>query len=165
MSSTDGSPTSTGWNRRSRAGSFSIARGTHPGSWPPPAQLTAGQHGLEHVAGVHGALGGTGAHDRVQFVDERMTWPSALRSRPAPPSAAPRTRRGTWHPPPCAQVERDHALVRSDSGTSPATIRGASPSTTAVLPTPGSPISTGLFLVRRDSTWISKTPTERIGRT
>ena len=24
----------------------------------------------------------------------------------------------------------------------------------AVLPTPGSPISTGLFLVRRDSTWI-----------
>ena len=24
----------------------------------------------------------------------------------------------------------------------------------AVLPTPGSPISTGLFLVRRESTWI-----------
>ncbi len=24
----------------------------------------------------------------------------------------------------------------------------------AVLPTPGSPISTGLFLVRRDSTWM-----------
>ncbi len=33
-------------------------------------------------------------------------------------------------------------------GTSPATIRCASPSTTAVLPTPGSPMSTGLFLVR-----------------
>ena len=26
----------------------------------------------------------------------------------------------------------------------------------AVLPTPGSPISTGLFLVRRDSTWITR---------
>ncbi len=32
-------------------------------------------------------------------------------------------------------------------GTSPRTMRCASPSTTAVLPTPGSPISTGLFLV------------------
>ena len=35
-------------------------------------------------------------------------------------------------------------------------MRWASPSTTAVLPTPGSPISTGLFLVRRDSTWTTR---------
>jgi hypothetical protein len=27
----------------------------------------------------------------------------------------------------------------------------------AVLPTPGSPMSTGLFFVRRDSTWRAKT--------
>ena len=33
------------------------------------------------------------------------------------------------------------------SGTSPRKIRIASPSTTAVLPTPGSPMSTGLFFV------------------
>ena len=33
-------------------------------------------------------------------------------------------------------------------GTFPDTIRAASPSTTAVLPTPGSPIRQGLFLVR-----------------
>ncbi len=33
-------------------------------------------------------------------------------------------------------------------------MRAASPSTMAVLPTPGSPISTGLFLVRRCRTWI-----------
>ena len=32
----------------------------------------------------------------------------------------------------------------------------ASPSTIAVLPTPGSPINTGLFLVRRDNTWITR---------
>ena len=44
----------------------------------------------------------------------------------------------------------------SDSGTSPATMRWARPSTTAVLPTPGSPIRTGLFLVRRDSTWTTR---------
>ena len=41
---------------------------------------------------------------------------------------------------------------RSASGTSPATIRAAMPSTIAVLPTPGSPSSTGLFFVRRAST-------------
>ena len=33
------------------------------------------------------------------------------------------------------------------SGTSPRTIRCAKPSTAAVLPTPGSPINTGLFFV------------------
>mmetsp|Transcript_13868 Transcript_13868/g.25260 ORF Transcript_13868/g.25260 Transcript_13868/m.25260 type:complete len:208 (-) Transcript_13868:744-1367(-) len=36
------------------------------------------------------------------------------------------------------------------SGTSPAMMRWASPSATAVFPTPASPISTGLFLVLRD---------------
>ena len=35
-------------------------------------------------------------------------------------------------------------------GTSPFTIRCANPSAIAVLPTPGSPISIGLFFVRRD---------------
>ena len=44
----------------------------------------------------------------------------------------------------------------SESGTSPATMRCAKPSTMAVLPTPGSPIKTGLFLVRRCSTWIAR---------
>ena len=43
-------------------------------------------------------------------------------------------------------------LPLSESGTSPLTIRCAKPSTMAVLPTPGSPINTGLFLVRRIKT-------------
>ena len=47
-------------------------------------------------------------------------------------------------------------LFLRPSGTSPRMIRWASPSTMAVLPTPGSPISTGLFLVRRDSTWMTR---------
>ena len=38
-------------------------------------------------------------------------------------------------------------LLRSEEGTSPRTIRSASPSAIAVLPTPGSPITTGLFFV------------------
>ena len=45
-------------------------------------------------------------------------------------------------------------LFLSDSGTSPLTMRWARPSTIAVLPTPGSPISTGLFLLRRCRIWI-----------
>ena len=42
------------------------------------------------------------------------------------------------------------------SGTSPATIRCARPSAIAVFPTPGSPIRTGLFFVRRDSTCMTR---------
>jgi len=42
------------------------------------------------------------------------------------------------------------------SGTSPLTMRCAKPSTMAVLPTPGSPIKTGLFFVRRDSTCMMR---------
>ena len=33
-------------------------------------EFAAGQHGLEHVGGVHRALGGTGANERVHLVDE-----------------------------------------------------------------------------------------------
>ena len=43
-------------------------------------------------------------------------------------------------------------LFFKPSGTSPFTIRCAKPSTIAVFPTPGSPINTGLFLVRRCNT-------------
>ena len=44
----------------------------------------------------------------------------------------------------------------SESGTSPAMMRCAKPSTIAVLPTPGSPINTGLFLLRRCNTWMAR---------
>ena len=40
-------------------------------------------------------------------------------------------------------------LFFREPGTSPFTIRWASPSAMAVLPTPGSPMSTGLFLLLR----------------
>ena len=62
-----------------------------------------------------------------------------------------------WALEPARRLPMSRAQTRlplSPSGTSPATMRCASPSTIAVLPTPGSPISTGLFFVRRDSTWI-----------
>jgi hypothetical protein len=55
-----------------------------------------------------------------------------------------------------AHVEREDLLLLQPSGTSPRTMRCASPSTMAVLPTPGSPMRTGLFLVRRESTWMTR---------
>ena len=47
-------------------------------------------------------------------------------------------------------------LPCSVSGTSPTTVRCASASMIAVLPTPGSPMSTGLFLVRRERIWMTR---------
>ena len=47
-------------------------------------------------------------------------------------------------------------LSRRESGQSPLAMSCASPSTMAVLPTPGSPISTGLFFFRRVSTSITR---------
>ena len=43
-----------------------------------------------------------------------------------------------------------------NGGTSPSEMRCANPSTIAVFPTPGSPISTGLFLVRRQRIWTTR---------
>src|SRR6516164_9511594 len=42
------------------------------------AQFTAGQRRLQHVRGIHGALGGAGPHERVQLVDEKDDLPFGL---------------------------------------------------------------------------------------
>ncbi len=60
---------------------------------------------------------------------------------------------------PAIMLARSSATTRFSfklSGTSPEMTRRARPSTIAVLPTPGSPISTGLFLVRRLSTCTTR---------
>ena len=121
-------------------------------------QRAAGQLRLEQVGGVHRAVRLAGADQRVHLVDEQDDLAGAdLRSPSARPSAAPRTRRGIWRRRPCApRSSAITRLLRSASGTSPLTMRRARPSTMAVLPTPGSPISTGLFLVRRASTWMAR---------
>ena len=82
-----------------------------------------------------------------------MVWPSSIanslstdfkRSSNSPRYLAPASK---------AAISSDKTfLPLSDSGTSPFTIRCAKPSTIAVLPTPGSPMRTGLFFVRRCNT-------------
>ena len=120
-------------------------------------QLAAGQHRLEHVAGVHRALGGAGADHGVQLVDEQQDPPSRrldLGQHGLEPllELAAVLRAGDQR----AHVEGKTVLSRRPSGTSPRMIRWARPSTIAVLPTPGSPISTGLFLVLRDRIWMTR---------
>ena len=120
-------------------------------------QLAAGQHRLEDRRRVDGAFGRAGAHERVQLVDEQDDVAAgadllehlleALLEVAAVAGAGDER----------AEVERVELLALcSVSGTSLATIFWARPSTMAVLPTPGSPMRTGLFLVRRDSTCITR---------
>ena len=72
VSSTVGSLTITGWNRRSSAASFSmyfavlVERGG-----ADRVQLAAREHRLEHVRRVHRAFGRAGADHGVQLVDEQ----------------------------------------------------------------------------------------------
>jgi hypothetical protein len=72
---------------------------------------------------------------------------------PAPSQAAGRER----HPgPPGSQQQPPPAQPPARPSGPPATMRCARPSATAVLPTPGSPISTGLFLVRLLRIWMAR---------
>ena len=87
----------------------------------------------------------------------RMIWPSAswisLRTAFRRSSNSPR------YLEPAISAPMSSATTRrslSCSGTSPETMRWARPSAIAVLPTPGSPIRTGLFLVRRARTWMTR---------
>ena len=81
----------------------------------------------------------------------RMMWPSlfltSFRTAFRRSSNSPR-----YFAPATNEPISNEKIVLSFSvpGTSPRTIRCARPSAMAVLPTPGSPIRTGLFLVLRD---------------
>ena len=80
VSSTVGSPTKTGWNRRSRAGSFSMcSRNSSSVVAPMQPELAAGQGRLEQVGGVHRPFGLARADDQVQLVDEQDDPPFRLR--------------------------------------------------------------------------------------
>ena len=77
---------------------------------------------------------------------KRTIWPSA--SWISLSTAFSRSSNSPRYLEPASSAPMSSAITRRSrrhSGTSPATIRCARPSTIAVLPTPGSPISTGLF--------------------
>ncbi len=159
VSSTEGSPTNTCWNRRSSTGSFSMysrysssvvapTRRSSPRasiglsmlpasmapSPPAPAPTTVCSSSMNVTTSPSEDLISSRTALRRSSNSPRYFAPATMLARSSD------TRRFPW----------------SEVGTSPATMRWARPSTTAVLPTPGSPMSTGLFLVRRLSTCTTR---------
>ena len=152
VSSTVGSSTITGWKRRSRAASFSIycrysSRVVAPIQWSSPLASIGFNILLASIApSVLPAptIRCNSSMKRIMFPSLFFTSSRTAfrRSSNSPLYLAPATR---------APMSRAKIFLSfRPSGTSSATIRCARPSIAAVLPTPGSPISTGLFLVLRE---------------
>ena len=148
----------TGWKRRSRAASFSMYL-RYSSSVVAPIQCSSprasmGFSILEASIAPSAAPAPTrvcsSSIKRITLLSTFITsFKTAFRRSSnsprnlAPATSAPRSRVTT-------------CLSASVLGISPRTIRCARPSTIAVLPTPGSPISTGLFFVRRLNTWMMR---------
>ena len=156
-SSTEGSWTRTCWNRRSRAASFSMVRYSFNVVAPTQCSSPRARAGLSILeASIAPSAAPAPTSVWISSI-KRMISPwrfstsfntAFRRSSNSPLYLAPAIR---------APISRaTTCLPCSVSGISPEIILWASPSTIAVLPTPGSPMSTGLFLVRRLSTWITR---------
>src|SRR5438067_5286984 len=118
-------------------------------------QFAACQGRFQHIGGVHRAFRLAGADQRVQFIDEQddAVGPrrNLLQYRLQPLLELAAVFRARQHR---AEIERKQFLVLEALRHVAIDNALRKPPTIAVLPTPGSPINTGLFLVRRDSTWI-----------
>src|SRR4051812_44588751 len=159
VSSTEGSPTKTCWKRRSRAGSFSMCS-RYSSSVVAPTMRSSPRASIGLIMLPASIAESPVAPAPTMVCSSSMkviTCPSA--SVISCSTALSRSSNSPRYLAPATIEPRSSAIRRLPfrlSGTSPATIRWASPSTIAVLPTPGSPISTGLFLVRRDSTCTTR---------
>src|SRR6476659_9992059 len=145
-----------GWKRRSRAASFSrYLRYSSRVVAPIVCSSPRASIGLRMLAASIAPSAAPAPTSVCSSSMNRLMSPRvriSLRTCLSRYSKAPRERL------PATSAPRSRVyscLSLSVSGTSPLTMACASPSTTAVLPTPGSPIRTGLFLVRRDSTCIA----------
>ena len=158
MSSTVGSSTITGWKRRSSAASFSMWL-RYSASVVAPMQCSSPRASIglsmlpasiaPSAAPAPTTVCSSSMNSRIRPSAALISCSTAFsRSSNSPRYLAP----ATSDPMSSAKI----VLSLSPSGTSPRTIRWASPSTIAVLPTPGSPTSTGLFFVLRERIWITR---------
>ena len=150
VSSTVGSPTSTGWKRRSRAASVSMWVRYSSSVVAPimcrSPRASAGFSMLEASRAPSALPAPTTMC--ISSMNVMMRPPDATISVSTALSRASNSPRSDE---PATMAAMSRAMTcRSASvlGTSPAAMRWASPSTMAVLPTPGSPMRIGLFLVR-----------------
>ena len=158
MSATDGSPTKIGWKRRSSAASFSMCL-RYSSSVVAPTQRSSPRAsiGFNRFAASTAPSAAPAPTIVCSSSMKRTIWPSAFAISAS--TAFSRSSNSPRYFAPASSAPTSSAQTRLPfrlSGTSPATIRCASPSAIAVLPTPGSPIRTGLFFVRRESTWITR---------
>ena len=158
VSSTVGSTTNTFWKRRSSAASFSTylrysSKVVAPMQWSSP-RARAGLSILPASIAPSALPAPTMVCSSSM---NRMILPSwCARSLS---TALRRSSNSPRYLAPAISAARSRASRRLSfipSGTSPLTMRLARPSTIAVLPTPDSPISTGLFLVRRCNTCVTR---------
>ncbi len=154
VSSTVGSSTSTFWKRRSRAASFSMyLRYSSRVVAPTQCSSPRASAGLSMLPASMEPSALPAPTMVCSSSMNRMTWPSCLERSLS--TALSRSSNSPRNLAPAISAPMSSArifLFLRPSGTSPLTILCARPSTIAVLPTPGSPMSTGLFLVRRCST-------------
>ncbi len=152
-----GSSTITGWNRRSSAASRSMylrysSSVVAPMHWSSP-RASGGFRMLAASIAPSAAPAPTSVCSSsmkrtASFVLRSSSMIFLRRSSNSPRYFVPATSE------PMSRVRT--RLFSSVSGTSPATIRWARPSAMAVLPTPGSPMRAGLFFVRRDRIWMTR---------
>ncbi len=158
MDSTVGSPTKIGWNRRSSAASFSTCC-RYSSSVVAPIARSSPRASIGFIR-LPASTAPSAAPAPTMVCSSSMnrtTSPSA--SLISVSTAFRRSSNSPRYFEPASIAPMSSAQTRfpfSPSGTSPATIRCASPSTIAVLPVPGSPIRTGLFFVRRRSTCMTR---------
>ena len=158
VSSTVGWSTSTGWKRRSSAASFSMClRYSSSVVAPMVCSSPRASIGLSMFEASSEPSAAPAPTTVCSSSMNRTTLPSA--SVTSFSTALRRSSNSPRYLAPATSAPMSRPMMRLSlrpSGTSPRTMRCARPSTTAVLPTPGSPMSTGLFLVRRDSTWMTR---------
>ena len=149
-SSTEGSSTITGWKRRSRAGSFSIYF-RYSSRVVAPIQCNSPRASIGfNIFPASIAPSDFPAPTMVCSSSiNRMMFPSLFLTSSR--TAFRRSSNSPRYLEPAIIPGRSSTMIRLSfmlSGTIPSAICLASPSTIAVLPTPGSPTRHGLFLVR-----------------
>lgn len=119
-------------------------------------QIATGQGRFEDISRIHGAFDGTSPDELMDFVDkedDRVVLFNRVEDT-FDPFFKFTTVLGTGDD--TGQIEEKMRLSSRLSGTLPVMMRWARPSAMAVLPTPGAPMRTGLFLVRRLRIWMTR---------
>mmetsp|Transcript_46722 Transcript_46722/g.111230 ORF Transcript_46722/g.111230 Transcript_46722/m.111230 type:complete len:624 (-) Transcript_46722:643-2514(-) len=155
VSSTVASPTYTCWKRRSKAVSFSTYLRYSPSVVVPMHRSSPrASIGFKRLAAsMPPSEERPAPSTRWISSMKRMIFPSDSDTSLRTPLS--RSSNSPWYLAPAISAPMSRLKMRqprSTVGTSPATMRCARPSTIAVLPVPGSPMRTGLFLERRAST-------------